>query len=59
MTLIAMMMMMVGMTNGANITVGASGRMHTTMQAALDSAQAGDTIFVDDGTYNEGKMKRR
>jgi pectin methylesterase-like acyl-CoA thioesterase len=47
----------VSTVNAANITVGA-GRTFTTIQAALDSAQAGDMILVDDGTYSECKKKR-
>jgi hypothetical protein len=45
--------------HAANITVGAGGRMFTTIQAALDSAQAGDMILVDDGTYSECKWKNK
>lgn len=37
----------------ATITVGASGRDYTTIQAAINAATAGDTINVDAGTYHE------
>ena len=40
-------------SGAATITVCASGCDHTTIQAAIDAAAAGDTITVDDAVYPE------
>ena len=40
-------------SQGAVITVGVSGEDYTTIQAALNTAVAGDTIQVSDGIYIE------
>jgi len=37
----------------ANLNVGPEGGDYTTIQAAVDAANDGDTIFVSQGTYNE------
>ena len=37
----------------ATVTVGPSGRDFTTIQAAVDSAMAGDRIEIDAGSYSE------
>jgi len=49
--MISLMLMMIGSVSAATITVCSSGCDHTTIQAAIDAATAGDTITVAAGTY--------
>jgi uncharacterized protein (TIGR03382 family) len=42
-----------GLAQAATITVGPSGRDHTSIQVAIDAAAPGDRIEVDPGTYAE------
>jgi len=43
----------VGTATAATLTVGSSGCDYTTIQAAVDDAAEGDTIFVWNGSYTE------
>jgi parallel beta-helix repeat protein len=43
----------IGIVSAATITVGDSGKDHTTINAAVTAANPGDTILVSGGTYTE------
>ncbi len=43
----------IGIVSAATITVGDSGKDHTTISAAVSNASSGDIILVSDGTYTE------
>jgi len=48
---IVIAIVLIGVAQGATITVGPSGADYANIQDAVDAASPGDTIIVNDGTY--------